>query len=112
MTTSHAIRIALIALGGVLLMAIPLFARRTKSMKTYPSWALAAWFVAGATALVFLGLGYFVHSLSIWDRWLPLLSHLRSLIGGIAIGIILTLVLWHFLGYSRTTTPPSDPISR
>jgi hypothetical protein len=112
MTTAHAIRIALIAIGGFLLMAMPLFARRAKSMKTYPSWALVAWFVAGATAVAYLGVGYFVHSLGIRDRWLPLLSHLRSLIGGIAIGIILTLVLWYFLGYLRTPTRALDSTSR
>ena len=112
MTTAHAIRLALIALGGVLLMAIPLFARRMASMKAYPSWALVAWFIAGVAALAYLGLGFYAHSLSLQDRWLPLLTHLRSLIGGISVGIMLTLLLWYFFGYSRTNTPTLDSTSR
>ena len=112
MTTAHIIRLALLALGGVLLMALSLFHRRIASMKAYPSWALVAWFIAGATTLIYLGLGYFVHSLSIHNRWFPLLDHLRGMIAGIAMGIILTLTIWYLLGYLRTVSPAVDSTSR
>ena len=105
------IRLVLIALGGIFLMAVPLFRHRA-SMKVYPSWALVAWFLAGAAALTYVGLGYFVYSLPIHDRWLPLLTHGRSMIAGTAIGIILTLVLWYYLGSQRTATPPLDSTPR
>ena len=108
MTTTSAIRLGLIALCGVTLMGIPIFARRLASLRTYPTWALITSFGAGGTSLVYLGLGWFVHSLGIHDRWLPLLTHLRSLIGGVGIGMGLTLILWYLLSYSRTATPALD----
>ena len=91
---------------------LPLFRHRIASMKVYPPWTLVAWFIGGATVLSYLGLGYFVHSLSIHDRWFPLLDHLRGMIAGIAMGIVITLTIWYYLGRSRTVPPAVDSTSR
>ena len=93
-------------------MVVPFFRHRIASMKTFPSWALVGWFIAGATAVLYVALGLFVHSLSIHDRWLPLLTHLRSVIAGMVMGIIITWLIWYFLAYRRAVSDGVDSTSR
>jgi hypothetical protein len=93
MTTGHIIRLVVIASGGIFLMVVPFFRHRVASMKGFPLWALVGWFVSGATAVLYVTLGVFVQSLSIHDRRLPLLTHLRSVIAGMVMGIIITWLI-------------------
>jgi hypothetical protein len=82
----------LITIGSILIFVAPF----TPTFRDAPPWMRRAMFLAGFVAMLRAGLGFYLESLYSADPNSPsywALNSIRSLISGIGIGILITLVL-------------------
>lgn len=87
-----------IAVGGVCLLVGPFV---SPSMRSVPLWLKAAICMAGIAAEAYLALRFAAIDLGGQNKWYPLVSHLRSFVGGIGVGLLLTYLLFAINQYSQ-----------
>src|SRR5437773_12133620 len=87
---AHVITICLIV-GGLVPLAflVPLSSSRYQ----FARWAKLLLSIIILSGIAWSGLGFLDHRIGVQDRWYPLTSHIQSMLGGVAAGLILVLML-------------------
>ncbi len=91
----HSLFLWIVCAGGLFLLVSPAFNRwRVR-------WPKTALCIAGIMAESYVVLGFVDRNIGQQDRWFSLLSHMQSVIGGIAIGLLVAFELFDLLDRRR-----------